>query len=302
MLGQTLKDNELEQELARTINDINNLDENATLEQITQLEEKLEVLQEIMQLEQEIAELEENDQPLQIANLDEIDEQKSPFKLSKAADVKNSPLKTKYKVMSDLPKPEFLEKLNKVNTPTSNAVLTWLKEPYSYVVSRPYKENHPSFFPLVPATSLYESYNELEINGKNHGKKAGTIYNGLQKVSRLLEDTLKVEILDEPIKEIYQQTQALLIVSHNAFCTALKKVPQETKAHLKKHANLDVDVLENKNLTPTKQQCIKEVFNFTPEKVPGDNTPEEKSTPKTLTEENKKSVEILKKVKKGLFN
>jgi hypothetical protein len=183
----------------------------------------------------------------------------SPFKLQKAVESIASPTKSTLRVMTSLPNAEFINSLWELDNNIGKNIFDCLNLVYSHITQRgAHDQGQPHFFHHVAATTLYESYHDYLIKGKDHGKKAGTILNKINNTLTSIERALSTDdkIISEQQK-ILENFQAELMAHRNALIRALKGLPDDTKRHLKAHQNLDIEALEQTDLTPKKKARVK---------------------------------------------
>src|SRR5437762_11499403 len=97
---------------------------------------------------------------------------KQPFVLKNQL---NSPLK--FKITTTLPNAKDINQLWDLPTKLGTDIADCLNQIYSHITLREPAVGKKDFFHHVAGTTLYESYHKTLINDKNHGKKAGTIFN-----------------------------------------------------------------------------------------------------------------------------
>ncbi|MBS0287405.1 MAG: hypothetical protein JSR17_08920 [Proteobacteria bacterium] len=205
---------------------------------------------------------------------------RSPFKLKKAA---KSP--TKLRVMMSLPDKTFLEDISKLPENLSNEISTCFRMIFSHVVERgAHSQGQPHFFHHVAATALYESYNQFLIHDKDHGLKAGPIYNKVKKVLEIVEKTLiPNSSFSAEQRSTLEDVRATLIAHHNAFVLAIQSLSAEQKQKLKINQSIDAVSLQELPITPKKAARIKKTHPFSPDS----------HTPKKLSAEDERSKRIL---------
>ncbi len=171
------------------------------------------------------------------------------FKLGQAV----SP--TKKRVMTTLPRAKFIKKIKKLDEDVSKKLITCLSMIYSHVVQRDAAgQDEAHFFISVPATSMFESHYQILIKGKDHGLKAGGIFNQIKNVLAIVEKKLKTELLDEH-RNTLEICQASLMAYHNAFVAALDALPEDKKQKLENHQNISSPT--ELVMTPQKLQRLK---------------------------------------------
>lgn len=200
-----------------------------------------------------------------------------------------------YKIATSIPNASDIESLWKLPPDLRVEILSCLKNIYSYIVLRPYKEGAEDFFYHVGATALYESQsaNPL-INGKNHGLKAGSVYNQVVKTLESIQNALAKPLLSTHTLSgkqiaIALKFQADLVAHKNVLTRALKRLPHELKEHLRRHNHIDVDSLVVEYISPQETARIRNLHPQSPKQVPFN----QKNTPKMTTRASDRSKKAL---------
>ncbi len=192
---------------------------------------------------------------------------KTPFKLTIAV---GSP--SKLRVMTSLPNARFINSLWNLHPDISADITITLRLIYCHITDRGASdEGKPHFFHHVAATALYESYHQLLIKDKDHGKKAGAIFHKVKNTLGLIERELKSDqTLSEDHREILENFKAEFTAHHNAIVLALQNLPEQTKEHLAKHQN--IRGIQTLPFSPSKVERIQKLH-----PSPSKNTPKKRS-------------------------
>ncbi|MGD9591800.1 MAG: hypothetical protein AB7V32_04685 [Candidatus Berkiella sp.] len=198
----------------------------------------------------------------------------SSFTLSKTV---GSPLKLR--VMTSMPDSEFLLKLEKLQEQIKTRITSCFSLIYSHVVQRNAAgEGQAHFFIHGAATALYEDHHQVLIKGKDHGKKAASIFNHIKKTLSMIEHQLAN---NAPKKSLLRRCQAVLIAHFNAYALALNNLTEDKKDFLKKYQNIDEPAALP--ITPKKKKRIQRVHPNSPKDI----------TPKKLSRDDLQAIAVL---------
>lgn len=217
--------------------------------------------------------------------------QKQSFSLS-AHPYMQSPTHINYTMVTRMPSKETLQELDQLPEKLKRDILNCIEHIYSPVTQRKAPENTEHFFVHVGATAIFEIAQNTKIKDKDHVKKAASL---LGMIDNVLDTFEKYRF--PPEKEAILKTfDDILNENRNLLIKALQSASSELKEHLKQYMRLDVDQLQLVTVDDESKKELKKKFPLSPVHV----EPIGRITPKSKSDEDKKSIEYLQRLKKPI--
>lgn len=220
----------------------------------------------------------------------------SPFKLGKAV---NSPFKKD--IATKLPTSEHIENLWVLPEKNLEEIKKVYKHLYSYVMQRNFEDNAPTSYHHVASAVLYEAHENVLIKGKDHAKKAGSIFNMVNNIISIINEELqnKKRLQSEQIT-VFEEHRDNFIAHRNLLVLALQKAPIKTQLHLSQHQNISVKDLIQIPQTPKTKKKVRDMYPSSPHEITPKKLSEKDKCSKLALDANKPSI-ALDKTRKRLL-